>query len=56
MAKFRSMTREERQKAMEGMTPEQSDAVRKLMGAGRRRPRGGGPAGGSGNPPPPDTE
>jgi HlyD family secretion protein len=56
MAKFRSMTREERQKAMEGMTPEQSDAVRKLMGAGRRRPPGGGPAGGSGNPPPPDTE
>jgi len=55
MAKFRSMTREERQKAMEGMTPEQSDAVRKLMGAGRRRPQGGGPAGGSANPPSPDA-
>ena len=55
MAKFRSMTPEERRALLDSLPKEQSDAVRKLMGAGRRRPQGGGPAGGSGNPPTPDA-
>ena len=46
-AKLRSMSREERQKMMESLTPEQRDALRRQMGQGRRGPRSG-----AGNPTP----